>query len=194
VFADLTTHRLAGDPAIGRCKPYPAWVRYWPRSWSPRSAGLTDSPARAAACWAGLTPRHHESDTTVGRGHISEQGSRLVRWAAIEAVQHPPVESAHARRRAAGVSITIVVSARSCVVMTPGPAAHGTWRGRPACLTPLPTLLRHSMPSRRGEEKTDSPPPGPAGDLGTGARNRPCPAPPSDRPTQQTRSSAFPPP
>ncbi|MDQ6910866.1 MAG: IS110 family transposase [Actinomycetota bacterium] len=36
--------------------------------------------------WAGLTPRHRESDTTVHRGHISKQGSRLVRWAAVEAV------------------------------------------------------------------------------------------------------------
>jgi transposase len=39
------------------------------------------------ACWAGLTPRHYESDTTVHRGRITKQGSRLVRWAAIEAVQ-----------------------------------------------------------------------------------------------------------
>ena len=38
-------------------------------------------------CWAGLTPRHRESDTTVHRGPITKQGSRLVRWAAIEAVQ-----------------------------------------------------------------------------------------------------------
>ena len=36
--------------------------------------------------WAGLTPRHHESDTTVRRGHITKQGSPLVRWAAVEAV------------------------------------------------------------------------------------------------------------
>jgi transposase len=36
--------------------------------------------------WAGLTPRHRESDTTVKRGHITKQGSRLVRWAAVEAV------------------------------------------------------------------------------------------------------------
>ena len=40
--------------------------------------------------WAGLTPRHHESDTTVRRGRITKQGSKLVRWAAIEAVQHVP--------------------------------------------------------------------------------------------------------
>jgi len=39
------------------------------------------------ACWAGLTPRHRESDTTVHRGHITKQGSRLVRWAAVEAVK-----------------------------------------------------------------------------------------------------------
>ncbi|WP_221623256.1 transposase [Micromonospora globispora] len=37
--------------------------------------------------WAGLTPRHRESDTTVHRGQITKQGSPLLRWAAIEAVQ-----------------------------------------------------------------------------------------------------------
>lgn len=36
--------------------------------------------------WAGLTPRHRESDTKVTRGGITKQGSRLVRWAAIEAI------------------------------------------------------------------------------------------------------------
>jgi transposase len=35
--------------------------------------------------WAGLTPRHHESDTVVRRGPITKQGSSLVRWAAVEA-------------------------------------------------------------------------------------------------------------
>jgi transposase len=37
--------------------------------------------------WAGLTPRLRESDTVVHRGHITKQVSKLVRWAAIEAVQ-----------------------------------------------------------------------------------------------------------
>jgi transposase len=37
------------------------------------------------ASWAGLTPRHRESDTVVRRGPITKQGSTLVRWAAIEA-------------------------------------------------------------------------------------------------------------
>jgi transposase len=36
--------------------------------------------------WAGLTPRHRESDRKVIRGAITKQGSPLVRWAAIEAV------------------------------------------------------------------------------------------------------------
>jgi transposase len=40
--------------------------------------------------WAGLTPRHRESDTKVSRGHITKQGSRNLRWALIEAIQHVP--------------------------------------------------------------------------------------------------------
>ncbi len=42
--------------------------------------------AQALCSWAGLTPRHRESDTKVTRGGISKMGSRLVRWAALEAV------------------------------------------------------------------------------------------------------------
>ncbi len=36
--------------------------------------------------WAGLAPKHRESDEKVTRGKITRQGSPLVRWAAIEAV------------------------------------------------------------------------------------------------------------
>jgi transposase len=36
--------------------------------------------------WAGLTPKHRESDEKVWRGHLTKQGSPLVRWAAIEAI------------------------------------------------------------------------------------------------------------
>ena len=49
-------------------------------------------PARLCS-WAGLTPRHHESDTVVRRGHITKQGSKLVRWAAVEAIQRHPATS-----------------------------------------------------------------------------------------------------
>ena len=41
-------------------------------------------------CWAGLAPRHRESDTKVSRGRITKMGSTLVRWAAVEAVARLP--------------------------------------------------------------------------------------------------------
>jgi len=43
------------------------------------------SPDRLCS-WAGLTPKHRESDFKVQRGGITKQGSRIVRWAAIEAI------------------------------------------------------------------------------------------------------------
>ena len=49
-------------------------------------------PAELAS-WAGLTPTRRESDTTVHRGRITKQGSRLVRWAAVEAVQRVPAHT-----------------------------------------------------------------------------------------------------
>jgi transposase len=42
--------------------------------------------AEALCSWAGLTPRHRESDIKTTRGSITKQGSKLVRWALIEAV------------------------------------------------------------------------------------------------------------
>src|SRR6188472_1180585 len=50
------------------------------------------SPAHLCS-WAGLTPKHRESDTVVHRGHITKQGSKLVRWAAVEAIQRYPTTS-----------------------------------------------------------------------------------------------------
>ena len=56
-----------------------------------RDRGRAPVPQAAAlCCWAGLTPRHHESDKTVRRGHVSKEGSKLVRWAAVEAIQRHP--------------------------------------------------------------------------------------------------------
>ena len=50
---------------------------------------ITRFPRPAELCsWAGLTPRHRESGTKVSRGHITKQGSRNLRWALIEAIQH----------------------------------------------------------------------------------------------------------
>jgi transposase len=79
-------------------------------------------PNAAALCsWAGLTPRHYESDTTVRRGRITKQGSTLVRWAAVEAVQRVrrgPVASARVRigcRR--GTNIGKVAAARKLLTL-----------------------------------------------------------------------------
>ena len=74
------------------------------------------------ASWAGLTPKHHESDLTVRRGRITKQGSRLVRWAAVEAVQRLPKTSLLGARRdrvaaKRGRSIGIVAAARELTGM-----------------------------------------------------------------------------
>jgi transposase len=53
-------------------------------------------PAQLAS-WAGLTPRHRESDTKVSRGHVTKQGSRQLRWALAEAIQRSPAGSRPAR-------------------------------------------------------------------------------------------------
>jgi transposase len=73
--------------------------------------------------WAGLTPRHRESDTTVRRGHITKQGSRLVRWAAVEAAGRQrgatPIRQIHhrvAQRRGAN-GIGRVAAARKLLVL-----------------------------------------------------------------------------
>jgi transposase len=78
--------------------------------------------ARHLASWAGLTPAHHESDTTVHRGRITKQGSRLVRWAAVEAVARQrgptPIRVHHHRiadRR--GKNIGRVAAARKIVTL-----------------------------------------------------------------------------
>jgi transposase len=85
--------------------------------------------------WAGLTPRHHESDAKVRRGRITKQGSRLVRWAAVEAVQRVrrgPVGAARARigeRR--GANIGKVAAARRLLTLV----YYGLRDGHIRCLT-----------------------------------------------------------
>jgi transposase len=49
--------------------------------------------ARHLCSSAGLTPKHRESDTKVHRGRMTKQGSPLLRWAAIEAVQKMPADA-----------------------------------------------------------------------------------------------------
>jgi transposase len=58
--------------------------------------------ARHLCSWAGLTPRLRESDAHSLRGRITKQGSRLLRWAAIEAVS-----GAACDRRAKAVKVRV---------------------------------------------------------------------------------------
>jgi transposase len=78
-------------------------------------------PAQLAS-WVGLTPRHRESDTHVHRGKITKQGSRLARWAAVEAVQRigPQTRLGQVRDRVAerrGRNIGVVAAARELVCL-----------------------------------------------------------------------------
>ncbi len=92
--------------------------------------------ARHLCSWAGLTPTHKESDVTVHRGHITKQGSRLVRWAAVEAVSRQrgptPIRVHHRRvgeRR--GRQIGRVAAARKLLILV----YYGLRDGEIRCLT-----------------------------------------------------------
>ena len=68
--------------------------------------------------WAGLTPRHRESDTKVSRGHVTRQGSRMLRWSVCQAIQRQPagtrprqVKDAIIARRGAQAKNTAKVAA-----------------------------------------------------------------------------------
>jgi transposase len=72
------------------------------------------------ASWAGLTPRHRESDVKVTRGHVTKQGSRTLRWAVVEAIQRQPagtrprqaMDAVIARRGREAKNIAKVAAAR----------------------------------------------------------------------------------
>jgi transposase len=90
---------------------------------------------RHLCSWAGLTPTHRESDTKVHRGHITKQGSTLVRWAAIEAVARyhggAPIAPAFVRiAKRRGVMIARVAAARKLL----GLIFYGLRDGEIRCL------------------------------------------------------------
>jgi transposase len=76
---------------------------------------------RQLCSWAGMTPRHRESDTKVHRGRITKQGNHLVRWAAVEAVQrvrYGPIAAVKARLAAKwSNSIAKVAAARELLTL-----------------------------------------------------------------------------
>ena len=83
--------------------------------------GRFESPQHLCS-WAGLTPKHRESDEKVWRGRITKKGSTLVRWAAIEAISKirggPKIQADYhriAERR--GKNIARVAAARKLLTL-----------------------------------------------------------------------------
>jgi transposase len=121
LFTRLTRNRLVADPGYTALQQLPG---IGPTLAAVFVAEVGDvgrfRTAGQLACWAGLTPKHHESDAHVHRGRITKQGSRLMRWAAVESVsrlgQHTLLGSYKnrvAQRR--GTNIGTVAAARKQV-------------------------------------------------------------------------------
>jgi transposase len=97
---------------------------------------VTRFPRAEKLCaWAGMTPRHRESDTKIHRGRITKQGNPLVRWAAVEAVQRLH-GGAIGRTRARlterrGANIATVAAARKLLTLV----YYGLRDGHVRCLT-----------------------------------------------------------
>jgi transposase len=118
VFAGLARVRLVADPGYTALRTIPG---IGPILAAVFTAEIGDvdrfaNPEKLAS-WCGMTPKHHESDTHVHRGRITKQGSRLVRWAAVESVQVLPsttvvgaMRDRIAQRR--GRNIAVVAAAR----------------------------------------------------------------------------------
>ena len=92
--------------------------------------------------WAGLTPRHRESDIKITRGHVTKQGSRVLRWALIEAIQRVPRDSVTgsvkdaiiARRGKQARNIAKVAAARRLLTLV----FYGLRDGQIRCLSQTP--------------------------------------------------------
>ena len=120
-FADLLAHRLHRNPGYAAIQQIPGVGPVLAAVFCAEIGDVHRFPGPAQlTSWAGLTPKHYESDTTVHRGRITKQGSRLVRWAAVEAVQRVPrntrmgqVREDVGRRR--GRNIGVVAAARELV-------------------------------------------------------------------------------
>jgi transposase len=118
VFAGLARGRLVRDPGYVAVQQIPGIGPVLAAVFVAEIGEVTRfATAPQLACWAGLTPKHHESDTHVHRGRITKQGSRLVRWAAIESVKRvgPHTRVGALRDRVAarrGANIGAVAAAR----------------------------------------------------------------------------------
>jgi len=102
--------------------------------------------AKQVVSYAGLAPSEHSSGGKVRRGHITRVGSKVLRWAAIEAAtgyvrKVPDVAARHQRLlESRGAGVARVATAAS-VLRT----VYGVWKsGRPCragSATPVPALV-----------------------------------------------------
>jgi transposase len=88
LFTRLARGRLVADPGYRACQTIPGIGPVLAAVFVAEIGDVTRFRTAAhLTSWAGLTPKHRESDTHVRRGRITKQGSRLVRWAAVESVK-----------------------------------------------------------------------------------------------------------
>jgi transposase len=82
------TDRLHADPRYRAVRTIPGIGPIFAALLVAEIGDVTRFPGPGQLCsWAGMTPKHHQSDTKTHRGRITKQGNPLVRWACIEAVQ-----------------------------------------------------------------------------------------------------------
>ena len=88
LFARLARGRLVADPGYQAVQTIPGIGPVLAAVFVAEVGEVHRFPTAAhLTSWAGLTPKHRESDTHVRRGRITKQGSKLVRWAAVESVK-----------------------------------------------------------------------------------------------------------
>jgi transposase len=126
MLTDVTSDLLAGDRGYQVIQQLPGIGPVLAAVIVAEIGDITRFRDAAQLCsWAGLTPRHRESDTKVIRGHVTKQGSRMLRWALTEAIQRTPAgtpvrqrkESIIARRGKEARNIAKVAAARQLLTL-----------------------------------------------------------------------------
>jgi transposase len=136
-FERMLNHELAGHPGYRAIQAIHGVGRVFAALFVAEIGDVTRFPGPRQLCsWAGLTPKHHESDTVVRRGSITKQGSKMVRWAAVEAVTQARGTSKiqvdrHRLAERRGTGIAKVAAARKLLTLV----YYGLRDGEIRCLT-----------------------------------------------------------
>jgi transposase len=143
MLGDVIADLLAGDRGYQAIQQLPGIGPVLAAVITAEIGDVTRFKNAAQLCsWAGLTPRHRESDVKVHRGHVTKQGSRLLRWALIEAIQRIPRDSVIgaardaiiARRGKEARNIAKVAAARKLLTLV----YYGLRDGQIRCLSKAP--------------------------------------------------------